>query len=102
MHDVLEGSLSYEIKELIRWLVSEEKVLTLAELNEAISSFPYWGSDAKDKPCPFGTTLLTSNDHGLRLTGEVLICVFVIKITCTHACSYTNMVLGSSTATPYR
>ncbi len=73
MHDVLEGSLSYEIKELIRWLVVEEKVLTLVELNNAISSFPYWGSDATNKPSPFGSTLLTSSDHGLKLTGKSFI-----------------------------
>lgn len=69
MHDVLEGSLSYEIKELLRWLISE-RVLTLNELNDAISSFPFWGEDARNKPCLFDKKLLKEKHHGLKQTGE--------------------------------
>lgn len=77
MHDVLEESLSYEIKELLRWLFSE-KVLTLDGLNNAISSFPFWGEYSRNKPSLFGTNLLTSKDHGLKQTGERLSTVMVL------------------------
>lgn len=69
MHDVLEGTLSYELKELIRYLV-HQKVLSLASINEAIQSFPYFGADARNKPSVFGPTLLTSTDHGLKQSGK--------------------------------
>ena len=45
MHDILEGLLPYEAKELIKHLISE-KVISLSELNKAIESFPYVGPDA--------------------------------------------------------
>ena len=40
MHGVLEGSLAYEIKELIRYAHSKG-FFTLNDLNEAISMFSY-------------------------------------------------------------
>ena len=41
MHDIPEGALQYETKELIKYLVTEQEVLTLDELNQRILSFPY-------------------------------------------------------------
>ena len=49
IHDVLEGSLAYEIKELIRYAHSKG-LFTLNDLNEAISMFSYGFSDSRNKP----------------------------------------------------
>ena len=68
MHDLLEGLLPYEAKELIKHLISG-KVISLSELNKAIESFPYVGPDARNKPAPIATTTLSSSDHGLKQTG---------------------------------
>lgn len=69
MHDVLEGSLAYEMKELIKHLISE-KIITLAQINEFISNFPYYGPDARNKPYAIGSNVLSSSDHGLKQTGK--------------------------------
>lgn len=45
MHDVLEGSLQYEVKELLKHLIRSEKDFSLKDLNEIIESFPFVGSD---------------------------------------------------------
>ena len=49
MHDVLEGSVQVEICCLLRKLIREKKVFTLAEVNKRIKDLP-WGLDAKDHP----------------------------------------------------
>lgn len=69
MHDVLEGSLAYEIKELIRHLILS-KVITLECLNDSLSKFPYYGADACNKPSPLGKNVITSADHGLKQSGK--------------------------------
>ena len=39
MHDVLEGSLPFEIKELLKHLISD-RVISISSLNETIKLFP--------------------------------------------------------------
>ena len=68
MHNILEGVLLFELKELLKFLISE-KVITLAELNDAICSFPYTFVDAANKPNIFETSTLCSTDHSLKQTG---------------------------------
>ena len=41
MHGILEGSLQYEVKELLKYFIHTEKYLTLDELNKKITEFPY-------------------------------------------------------------
>lgn len=40
MHDILEGCLMYEVKELLNYYVNEKHLLTLNELNSCIDCFP--------------------------------------------------------------
>lgn len=77
MHDILEGALQYETKELIKYLVTEQEVLTLDELNQRILSFPYGYPDLPNKPVPIASTCLLSTDHNLKQTG---------KCVCTCIC----------------
>lgn len=71
MHDLLEGVLPLEAKELIRFYINTKKCLTLVELNKRIKSFPYSGLDACNKPAPILSPTLYSHDHALKQTGEL-------------------------------
>lgn len=80
MHDVLEGSLAYEIKELLKYLVSE-RIITLSKINECISNFPYCGTDARNKPSTIASNVLSSSDHGLKQSGKTALSIFCINLS---------------------
>ena len=69
MHDILEGVLPLETKELIKYY-SHKKILSLSQLNKAIGSFKYGGLDLRNKPTPISTATLASPDHSLKQTGD--------------------------------
>ena len=72
MHDLLEGLLQYELKQLIQHLINE-KVVSLTHINEAIQFFPYGYTDIKNKPCVISTAVMSSNDHTLKQNGKPLL-----------------------------
>lgn len=67
MHNVLEGKAPYEVKEMIKFLISNGH-FTLIELNNGIENFPYPQSDSSSKPSviPHSTLLLI-----IKLTNKV-------------------------------
>ena len=69
MHDVLEGALEYEAKELLKYLI-ECKYFNAQELNSRIEGFPYGYADAKNKPSLLSDSTLKSSDHNLKQTGN--------------------------------
>ena len=69
MHDILEGCLEYETKELLKYLILERKLFTLDDLNSRISNFPYFYTDATDKPIAISSASLLSSDHALKQSG---------------------------------
>ena len=72
MHDILEGVLMYETKELLKYYILEKKIFSLAELNRRIDYFPYRHSDAVNKPTTIKIQTLTKNDHALKLSGKTI------------------------------
>ena len=64
-HDLLEGTMKYEIKELLKSL-TDRRSITLKQINYRIALFPYSSSDAANKPSPI---TLSSPDHSLKQTG---------------------------------
>ena len=70
MHDILEGSLQYEVKELLKYLISS-RLITLDQVNEAIQSFSYGYSDVADKPSLIASTTLDSADNRLKQSGNL-------------------------------
>ena len=68
MHDILEGSLQYEVKELLKYLTSS-RLISLDQVNVAIQSFPYGSTDITDKPSPIPPTTLDSEDNRLKQLG---------------------------------
>jgi hypothetical protein len=72
MHDVLEGCLQYEVKELLKYLILNVKVISLSVLNGRIDSFSYGYIDSPNKPVPISVNSLNSSDHGLKQTGMLI------------------------------
>ena len=70
MHDILEGSLQYEVKELLKHLTLSAKYLTVDELNLRIDKFPYVLSDKNSKPTIIPLKTLSSRDHSLKQKGN--------------------------------
>ena len=75
MHDMLEGVMQYEVKELLRSLVTRG-LITLDGINSRIQLFLYAPCDAVNKPSPIS---LSSGDHSLKQSGE-----FVFFFGCVH------------------
>ena len=69
MHDVLEGCLQYEAKELIKYIVITQKFISLSALNSMLDMFPYGCNDVLNKPTPITSTCLSSSDHNLKQSG---------------------------------
>ncbi len=59
MHDVLEGVLQYECKEMLKLLINQEKLFTLEQLNDRIQLFDYGYMNDRDKPSPIQQQLKT-------------------------------------------
>ena len=76
MHDVLEGALELEVKQLLKLFVSK-KCLSLQALNDAIESFPYGGADANNKPTPISPKTLASQDNLLKQSGKLYTCTLL-------------------------
>ena len=72
MHDVLEGALGLEMKQLLKLYIGR-KSLSLSTLNDAIESFPYIGADASNKPSSISSTTLASQDNLLKQAGKYTI-----------------------------
>ncbi len=89
MHDVLEGALQFEVKELLRHLISSETYLS--ELADIMESFPYASPDADNKPTPIAAATLKSRDHLPKQTGELVLKLwdtipYTLATLHTHKC----------------
>ena len=63
MHDMLEGSIQYEVKELLKSLINEG----LVDINSRIERFPYSSRDAVNKPSPID---VSSANYSLNQSGK--------------------------------
>jgi len=72
MHDILEGSLQYKVKELLKHLVLDNSYLTLDTLNAKIQRFPYQQSDKTNKPPQIKESVLSSSTHFLKQEGDTV------------------------------
>lgn len=68
MHDVLEGTLAYEVKELIKYLRSSN-ICTLKHINRKLKSFPYGYAEVGAKPSEITVDHLSASDHKLKQNG---------------------------------
>ena len=70
MHILLEGVVPYETKILLRFLIDDEKSLTLKELNSRMESFDYGYMNAKNKPSPITRETINLADTKLKQSGR--------------------------------
>lgn len=66
MHDILEGALQYEVKEMLTTFTTEKKYFRLDELNEIITTFNYHYSDIKNKPALVAFKDNKVNQEGMK------------------------------------
>lgn len=69
MHDLLEGVLQYECKEMLKIFINEEKYLTLDQLNERIKRFDYGYYNDKNRPSPISQQTLNNANNSLKQKG---------------------------------
>lgn len=69
MHDLLEGVLQYECKEMLKIFINEEKYLTLDQLNERIKRFEYGYYNDKNRPSPISQQTLNNANNSLKQKG---------------------------------
>lgn len=77
MHDVLEGALQYETKELLKYFILEEKIISIMRFNNRLQFFSYGYTDSSNKPSVISLTTLEFHDHNLKQN------VMYINIVCT-------------------
>lgn len=71
MHDILEGMLQYEIKEMLKHYIKVQHYLTLEELNGRISSYDFGYPNNKNKPTLICEQRFSSNDNSLKQHGKL-------------------------------
>ena len=76
MHDVLEGCAPYTVKELLKYLISQQ-IVTLDQINDQIENFPYSPLDARNKPTMIPLATLRSSDRSLKQKGTKSIYAFI-------------------------
>lgn len=87
MHDILEGSLQYEIKELLKYLIYSAHYLTIDKLNQKINTFPYVLSDKNSKPIIISSNTLLSRDHSLKQKGKNIYTYLSVHKCCMQCLS---------------
>lgn len=75
MHDILEGTLQYEVKEMLYLFTVTKRYFSLSTLHRLISGFPYHYSDASNKPSVIN---LHSTDNKLNQKGTDMSCIMPI------------------------
>ena len=91
MHDVLEGLLQYEVKELLKYAVNEQQFFTLDNLNCWIQNFDYGYPDVSNKPSVISNATLNSNTNSLKQRGITNLQFFLTIIsTCALSSSSQN------------
>lgn len=71
MHDILEGVLQYEVKEMLKAFVKVQRYFTLECLNSRMASFDFGYYNDKNKPTLIPESKLASKDNSLRQNGTV-------------------------------
>lgn len=69
MHDMLEGVVQYECKEMLKIFVYEKKYFSGDVLTARIARFDYGYFNDKNKPTPFSHKVLKSENNTLKQKG---------------------------------
>jgi hypothetical protein len=69
IHDILEGVLQYECKEMLKVFIFEEKYFSLDQLNSKLKQFDYGYYNDKNRPSPISLNTLKSDNNNLKQKG---------------------------------
>ena len=81
MHDILEGALQYEMKLMLRVMISEDRYFTLDTLNTRLDNFEFGYMESKDRPTPITDTTLHSNGISLKQAGTFYVCIQYVHVS---------------------
>lgn len=70
MHDILEGALQYEVKLMLKVMVTEERFFDLDTFNSRLHTTELGYMEAKDRPTIIARNTLMSDGHSLKQNGE--------------------------------
>ena len=70
MHDILEGSLQYEVKLMLQVMITTENYFTLSQFNSRLENLDYGYMEIKDKPTVISLQTLNSQGNSLRQNGK--------------------------------
>jgi hypothetical protein len=70
MHDILEGVLQYEMKEMLKLFIKKERYFTLDMLNDCISAYDFGYYNDKNKPSLITDAKFASKDNSLKQNGK--------------------------------
>ena len=66
-------AFQYEVKELLKYSIQEQKCFTLQHLNSCLENFDFGYQNDKNKPSAISDGTLNSNSNMLHQKGEQLI-----------------------------
>ena len=69
MHDVLEGTLQYEVKLMLQIMINTEKYFTLDQLNSWIENLKLGYMESSNRPTTISAATLTSDGNTLKQNG---------------------------------
>lgn len=69
MHDILEGSLQYEVKLMLQVMVNKERYFSLDYLNMRLENFELGYMEAKNRPSPIAANKFNSSGNTLKQNG---------------------------------
>ena len=72
MHDILEGVLQYEVKEMLKAFIKVHRYFTLEFLNNRISKYDFGYYNDKNKPSLISEAKFASTDNSLKQNGMFL------------------------------
>lgn len=73
LHDLLEGTLQYEVKLMLQVMICTEKYFTLEELNSRIVNFELGYMESKNRPTAISSSTFHSNGNTLKQNGAFFI-----------------------------
>ncbi len=74
MHDLLEGVLPYEVKNLLRHLVANDHI-NGSQLNGIMESFEFGFMEISNRPTPISKATLKTKDNSLKQNGKATLVI---------------------------
>ena len=84
MHNVLEGTLQYEAKLMLNYMIFTEEYFTIDHLNSRIANLELGHMEVKDRPSLISGNTLRTSGHSLKQKGTLYTYGNAMQCMCTH------------------